>query len=87
MTKENLIETVVEESTNLVLSLDKLVDVLADLFNETGPDTPEEIEAILRESGFDSKELALRMQNFAKQTLELASNLRNHTQEFESGQQ
>lgn len=61
---------------------EEFANTLADLFNETEPETPEEIEAILREAGYDPAQLAIEMQAFAEQALKNSPlNWRNRAQQ------
>lgn len=61
---------------------EEFVNALTDLFNEIGPETPEEVEAILREAGYDPAKLAAEMQAFAEQSLKNSPlNWRNRAQQ------
>ena len=46
-----------------------LVRAFADLFDEVEPDTPEEIDAVLREAGYDPDEIGVRMKAAAEKAL------------------
>ena len=46
-----------------------LIQVFADLFDAVEPETPEEIDAVLVEGGYDPNEVGSRMQAFAEQAL------------------
>jgi hypothetical protein len=48
---------------------EELVHVFADLFDEVGPETPEEIDATLREEGHDPDTIAARMTSAAERAL------------------
>lgn len=48
-----------------------LICTLADLFNEIGPETSEEIDAVLRESGYDPNEVSARMKVVAEYAIEI----------------
>lgn len=47
-------------------SYEDLVDALANLFDEVGPETLEEVDAILAEAGYDPAEVAERMNAIAR---------------------
>lgn len=71
MTKKKTLET-----------SEEFVNALVDLFDEMGPETPEEVEAILREAGYDPVQLAADMQTFAEQALKNSPlNWRNRAQQ------
>lgn len=46
-----------------------LLQVLADLFDEIGPETPEEIDATLREAGYDPDQVGARMAAAAERAI------------------
>jgi hypothetical protein len=46
-----------------------LVNALADLFDEVGPETPEEVDMILVEAGYDPDEVAEHMNAIARQAM------------------
>jgi len=46
-----------------------LVRAFADLFDEIEPETPEEIDAVLREAGYDPDEVGARMEAVAERAL------------------
>jgi len=46
-----------------------LVRAFADLFDEIEPETPEEIDAVLREAGYDPDEVGARMKAVAERAL------------------
>jgi len=46
-----------------------LVRAFADLFDEIEPETPEEIDAVLREAGYDPDEVGTRMKAVAERAL------------------
>ena len=48
----------------------RLVQVLADLFAEAEPNTPEEIDEILRDAGYDPDEVATRGARAAAELME-----------------
>ena len=48
----------------------RLVQVLADLFAEAEPNTPEEIDEILRDAGYDPDEVATRGTRAAAELME-----------------
>ena len=48
---------------------EELVHAFADLFDEVGLDTPEEIDAALREGGHDPDTIAARMKSVAERAL------------------
>jgi hypothetical protein len=48
---------------------EELFRAFTDLFNETEPEDPEEVNALLREAGYDPDEVAARMQAIAEQAL------------------
>jgi hypothetical protein len=47
----------------------ELVHACADLFDEVGPDTPEDIDAALRDAGHDPDTIAARMASAAARAL------------------
>ena len=46
-----------------------LVEAFASLFDEVEPETPEEIDAVLREAGHDPREVATRMKAIAEKAI------------------
>lgn len=42
---------------------------LSDLFDEIPPETPEEVDSVLREAGFDPKKVAAEMKDLAEKVL------------------
>ena len=48
---------------------EELVRVFDHLFDQTEPQTPEEVDAILREAGYDPDEVAARMDEVAQRAL------------------
>ena len=61
---------------------EELVHAFADLFDEVGPDTPGEIDAILREGGHDPDTIAARMKSIAERALARSPlNWRNRAQQ------
>ena len=46
-----------------------LVNALADLFDEVDPETPEEVDTILVEAGYDPNEIAAHMNATARQAM------------------
>ena len=61
---------------------EELVHAFADLFNEVEPDTPEEIDAVLREGGHDPDTIAARMKSIAERALARSPlNWRNRAQQ------
>jgi hypothetical protein len=46
-----------------------LVEAFASLFNEVEPETPEEIDAVLRDAGHDLHEVAARMKAIAEKAI------------------
>lgn len=48
---------------------EELVRVFDHLFDQTEPQTPEEVDAVLREAGYDPDELATRMDEVAQAAL------------------
>ena len=61
---------------------EELTRVLADLFDEVGPDTPEEVDAVLVEAGYDPDEVGRQMQTFAEQAMANSPvNWRNRAQQ------
>ena len=61
-----------------------LVQALADLFDEVEPETPEEIDAVLRECGHDPDAVAARMRALAERAIVNSPlNWRNRAQELE----
>ncbi len=63
-----------------------LVRAFADLFDEIEPETPDEIDAVIREAGFDPDEMEARIRAATEQALARSPlNWRNRTsQELES---
>ena len=60
---------------------EELVHANADLFNEVEPETPEEIDAVLREGGHDPDSIAARMKSIAECALARSPlNWRNRAQ-------
>lgn len=60
---------------------EELVHAFADLFNEVEPETPEEIDAVLREGGHDPDTIAARMKSIAERALARSPlNWRNRAQ-------
>ena len=60
---------------------EELVHANADLFNEVEPETPEEIDAVLREGGHDPDSIAARMKSIAERALARSPlNWRNRAQ-------
>jgi hypothetical protein len=61
---------------------EELVHTFADLFDEVGPETPEEVDAILREGGHDPDTIAARMKSIAEHALARSPlNWRNRAQQ------
>jgi hypothetical protein len=61
---------------------EELVHAYADLFNEVEPETPEEIDAVLREGGHDPDSIAARMKSTAERALARSPlNWRNRAQQ------
>jgi hypothetical protein len=61
---------------------EELVHAFADLFDEVGPETPEEIDAVLREGGHDPDTIAARMKSIAERALARSPlNWRNRAQQ------
>jgi hypothetical protein len=61
---------------------EELVHAFADLFDEVGPETPEEIDAALREEGHDPDTIAARMKSVAERALARSPlNWRNRAQQ------
>jgi len=61
---------------------EELVHAFADLFDEVGPDTSEEIDAVLREGGHDPDTIAARMKSIAERALSRSPlNWRNRAQQ------
>jgi hypothetical protein len=61
---------------------EELVHTFADLFDEVGPETPEEVDAILREGGHDPDTIAARMKSIAERALARSPlNWRNRAQQ------
>ena len=61
---------------------EELTRVLADLFDEVGPDTPEEVDAVLVEAGYDPDEVGRQMQAIAEQAMANSPvNWRNRAQQ------
>jgi hypothetical protein len=61
---------------------EELVHAYADLFNEVEPETPEEIDAVLREGGHDPDSIAARMKSIAERALARSPlNWRNRAQQ------
>jgi hypothetical protein len=61
---------------------EELVHAFADLFDEVGPETPEEIDAALREGGHDPDTVAARMKSIAERALARSPlNWRNRAQQ------
>ena len=48
---------------------EELIQAVADLFNEVEPETPEEIEAVLREAGYDPDAIREQMKTIAERAL------------------
>lgn len=61
-----------------------LIRAITDSFNEVEPDSPEEINAILRDAGYDPDQVARQMKAVAERALkESPLNWRERTQEME----
>jgi len=61
-----------------------LIHAITDSFNEVEPDSPEEINAILREAGYDPDQVARQMKAVAERALrESPFNWRERAQEME----
>jgi hypothetical protein len=61
---------------------EELVHAFADLFDEVEPDTPEEIDTVLREGGYDPDTIAARMKSIAERALARSPlNWRNRAQQ------
>jgi len=52
-----------------VKTSEDLVRAFADLFDEVEPETPEEVDAALREAGYDPDQVAARMKAVAQEAL------------------
>jgi hypothetical protein len=64
------------------MTSEDLVRVFADLFDEVEPETPEEVDDVLREAGHDPDVVAARMRAVAEQALAASPlNWRNRAQE------
>lgn len=50
-----------------------LVRILAELFDEIGPESPDELDAVLRQAGFNPDEVAARINHVARQALRSSS--------------
>lgn len=63
----------------------ELLDALSELFQETEPETPEEVNVLLREAGYDPEQIAAKIKAAAERGLsESPLNWRNKTQELEA---
>ncbi len=61
---------------------EELVHAFADLFDEVEPETPEEIDAVLRDGGHDPDTIAARMKSIAERALARSPlNWRNRAQQ------
>jgi hypothetical protein len=61
---------------------EELVHAFADLFDEVEPETPEEVDATLREGGHDPDSIAARMKSVAERALARSPlNWRNRAQQ------
>lgn len=67
---------------------EELIDAFTDLFNAVEPETPEEIDAVLSESGLDPDDVAARMRAFAQKAIEASPyNWRNQADSLREEQE